>query len=251
MSSAIVENEITTIVPPPATVVEPYHYHAPSTSSNSKKRKRVSRACVCCQRAHMSCDEGRPCKRCVERGMAHLCRDGQRKQRGRKRRGPRGARGVGDVDVEGDDDLVRDEPDSKRVYFGSDDDGTTSPSDSDDDIDVVGDASSFDEDSSTGVHPRHPINADWNMDCPSSDRSTMESSSECGMDHMTLISDADMMLPLINSFDPVIAREALQSTFFDNMDYASVARESDRFFAVDAMMQHHPHFGYQLLDCTF
>jgi hypothetical protein len=51
-----------------------------------KSRKRVSRACVYCQRSHMSCDEGRPCKRCLSRGMGELCRDGKCKRRGRKRK---------------------------------------------------------------------------------------------------------------------------------------------------------------------
>ncbi|XP_049851178.1 uncharacterized protein LOC126325515 isoform X2 [Schistocerca gregaria] len=53
-----------------------------------KKRKRVGRACVFCQRSHMSCDESRPCKRCISRGSADQCHDpeGKRKRRGRKRK---------------------------------------------------------------------------------------------------------------------------------------------------------------------
>lgn len=54
----------------------------------TKKRKRVGRACVFCQRSHMSCDEQRPCKRCVARGCGDQCRDGKRKRRGRKRKTP-------------------------------------------------------------------------------------------------------------------------------------------------------------------
>jgi len=34
----------------------------------------------------MSCDDQRPCKRCVSRGCGDQCRDGKRKRRGRKRK---------------------------------------------------------------------------------------------------------------------------------------------------------------------
>ncbi|KAI8844014.1 zinc cluster transcriptional activator [Chytriomyces cf. hyalinus JEL632] len=37
------------------------------------KRKKVSQACVFCRRSHMTCDEGRPCQRCIRRKIAHLC----------------------------------------------------------------------------------------------------------------------------------------------------------------------------------
>ncbi|KAJ2161676.1 Transcription factor [Coemansia sp. RSA 552] len=39
------------------------------------KRHKVSRACVYCQRSHMSCDSQRPCKRCIKRSIAHMCHD--------------------------------------------------------------------------------------------------------------------------------------------------------------------------------
>lgn len=39
------------------------------------KRKKVVKACVPCRTAHVSCDEGRPCKRCKKRGMEHKCID--------------------------------------------------------------------------------------------------------------------------------------------------------------------------------
>ncbi|KAI8321279.1 hypothetical protein GQ54DRAFT_262062, partial [Martensiomyces pterosporus] len=32
-------------------------------------------ACVFCQRSHMSCDDERPCQRCIKRNISHLCRD--------------------------------------------------------------------------------------------------------------------------------------------------------------------------------
>ncbi|KAJ1847452.1 hypothetical protein LPJ57_008789, partial [Coemansia sp. RSA 486] len=31
--------------------------------------------CVFCQRSHMSCEEKRPCQRCIKRHIAHMCRD--------------------------------------------------------------------------------------------------------------------------------------------------------------------------------
>ncbi|ORX67100.1 hypothetical protein DL89DRAFT_209194, partial [Linderina pennispora] len=44
-------------------------------SGNRTKRQKVSKACVFCQRSHMSCDDERPCQRCIKRNIAHLCRD--------------------------------------------------------------------------------------------------------------------------------------------------------------------------------
>ncbi|KAI8818490.1 uncharacterized protein EV422DRAFT_537188 [Fimicolochytrium jonesii] len=42
------------------------------------KRRKVCQACIHCRKAHMSCDEVRPCRRCVRRGMAHMCLDAPR-----------------------------------------------------------------------------------------------------------------------------------------------------------------------------
>ena len=39
--------------------------------------KKVKKACVFCKRSHMPCEEARPCKRCVKRGISHLCRDAE------------------------------------------------------------------------------------------------------------------------------------------------------------------------------
>lgn len=33
------------------------------------KRKKTSRACLACRKSHLSCDESRPCKRCVKKGI--------------------------------------------------------------------------------------------------------------------------------------------------------------------------------------
>ncbi|KNC78979.1 hypothetical protein SARC_08609 [Sphaeroforma arctica JP610] len=42
---------------------------------STDKRRRVPKACVYCHRSHLMCDQSRPCKRCVDRNVAHLCRD--------------------------------------------------------------------------------------------------------------------------------------------------------------------------------
>eukprot|EP01114_Cavostelium_apophysatum_P003567 TRINITY_DN13534_c0_g1_i1.p1 TRINITY_DN13534_c0_g1~~TRINITY_DN13534_c0_g1_i1.p1 ORF type:complete len:369 (+),score=29.09 TRINITY_DN13534_c0_g1_i1:210-1316(+) len=55
-------------------------------ASKTGKRKGPSgiKACILCQKSHVSCDSVRPCKRCVDRGTSHLCVDPQIKKRGRK-----------------------------------------------------------------------------------------------------------------------------------------------------------------------
>ncbi|KAJ7680566.1 transcription activator of gluconeogenesis ERT1 [Mycena polygramma] len=44
------------------------------------KKKKASRACVHCQKAHLTCDDSRPCQRCVKRGIAANCSEGHRKK---------------------------------------------------------------------------------------------------------------------------------------------------------------------------
>ncbi|CAG8718951.1 13776_t:CDS:2, partial [Gigaspora rosea] len=39
------------------------------------KRRKVTHACVYCRRSHMTCDDGRPCQRCIKRSIGHLCHD--------------------------------------------------------------------------------------------------------------------------------------------------------------------------------
>ncbi|KZV63664.1 hypothetical protein PENSPDRAFT_201697 [Peniophora sp. CONT] len=56
-----------------------------STQSNGKskdgpKKKKASRACALCQKAHLTCDDSRPCQRCVKRGVADQCVEGHRKR---------------------------------------------------------------------------------------------------------------------------------------------------------------------------
>jgi len=51
-----------------------------------KRRSHVTKACINCQKAHVSCNtlyKARPCKRCLERGK--ICEDGEAKRRGRKK----------------------------------------------------------------------------------------------------------------------------------------------------------------------
>jgi hypothetical protein len=46
-----------------------------NTIVEKPKRKRVSIACAACRKAHVSCNDQRPCARCVRKGIAHLCED--------------------------------------------------------------------------------------------------------------------------------------------------------------------------------
>ncbi|KAK5006472.1 Transcriptional regulator of nonfermentable carbon utilization, partial [Cryomyces antarcticus] len=55
------------------------------SSSNAKdplrpRRKKARRACLACQRAHLTCGDERPCQRCVKRGLQDSCHDGMRKK---------------------------------------------------------------------------------------------------------------------------------------------------------------------------
>ncbi|CAD6911391.1 unnamed protein product [Tilletia controversa] len=53
----------------------------PQGSAAAKpKRKKASRACSHCQKAHLTCDDARPCTRCTKKGLAATCTDGQRKK---------------------------------------------------------------------------------------------------------------------------------------------------------------------------
>ncbi|KAJ7292690.1 hypothetical protein C8J57DRAFT_1160964 [Mycena rebaudengoi] len=48
------------------------------------KRRKVNHACLYCRRSHMTCDEGRPCQRCIKREIGHLCHDERRSKTGDK-----------------------------------------------------------------------------------------------------------------------------------------------------------------------
>ncbi|PAV18228.1 zinc cluster transcriptional activator [Pyrrhoderma noxium] len=47
------------------------------------KRRKVNHACVYCRRSHMTCDEDRPCKRCIKRDIGHLCHDERKPPQGK------------------------------------------------------------------------------------------------------------------------------------------------------------------------
>ena len=49
-----------------------------------RKVKHVNRACVHCKRAHLACDEARPCRRCIHLNKSE-CVDVEHKKRGRPR----------------------------------------------------------------------------------------------------------------------------------------------------------------------
>ncbi|KAJ3300527.1 hypothetical protein HK104_010469 [Borealophlyctis nickersoniae] len=52
---------------------------AAATPPKESKRRKVCQACTACRKAHMSCEEARPCGRCTKRGLAHLCHDAPKK----------------------------------------------------------------------------------------------------------------------------------------------------------------------------
>ncbi|KAK3847255.1 MAG: hypothetical protein J3R72DRAFT_188541 [Linnemannia gamsii] len=51
-----------------------------SAQPTNNRRKKASRACFHCQKAHLTCDDSRPCQRCVKRDLAGSCTDGVRKK---------------------------------------------------------------------------------------------------------------------------------------------------------------------------
>jgi len=64
-------------------MVEITETSAPVHSEKKKRDKLAARACVLCNQAHTACDNARPCKRCVSKGISHLCRDSEPRKRGR------------------------------------------------------------------------------------------------------------------------------------------------------------------------
>ncbi|KAJ3160125.1 hypothetical protein HDU86_000961 [Geranomyces michiganensis] len=63
----------------PTTLAHPPSARAFNQVRKESKRRKVCQACILCRKAHMSCDEVRPCGRCVRRGVAHLCLDAPKK----------------------------------------------------------------------------------------------------------------------------------------------------------------------------
>ncbi|CAG79694.1 transcription activator of gluconeogenesis ERT1-1 [Yarrowia lipolytica] len=58
----------------------PAKQESPPPPPAPKKRRKTARACLHCQKAHLTCDEGRPCARCIKKNMGDQCVDGKRKQ---------------------------------------------------------------------------------------------------------------------------------------------------------------------------
>jgi len=48
------------------------------------KKPRVKKSCSSCKSSHLSCDQERPCTRCISRGISDSCSDIVQKKRGRK-----------------------------------------------------------------------------------------------------------------------------------------------------------------------
>ncbi|KAJ1914721.1 Transcriptional regulator of nonfermentable carbon utilization [Tieghemiomyces parasiticus] len=74
-----------------------------SAAHRRARRRKAARACLDCQRAHLTCDDSRPCRRCVKRGLADSCRDGVRKT----------AKYLLDDPDDGEDDLASSTPPSQ------------------------------------------------------------------------------------------------------------------------------------------
>ncbi|KAI8821704.1 uncharacterized protein EV422DRAFT_566784 [Fimicolochytrium jonesii] len=53
-----------------------------TTGGRKKKpppaKRKVTHACIFCRRSHMTCDDHRPCKRCIKRKIGHLCRNDEK-----------------------------------------------------------------------------------------------------------------------------------------------------------------------------
>ncbi|RXW15682.1 hypothetical protein EST38_g10168 [Candolleomyces aberdarensis] len=74
----------------PATSIPSTAPTAPSSEDDAgkkkktAKRRKVNHACLYCRRSHMTCDEGRPCQRCIKREIGHLCHDERRSKTSEK-----------------------------------------------------------------------------------------------------------------------------------------------------------------------
>ncbi|KAI9360099.1 hypothetical protein BD770DRAFT_384863 [Pilaira anomala] len=49
-------------------------------NNGKQRKKKATRACSHCQKAHLTCDDSRPCQRCIKRGLESSCTDGIRKK---------------------------------------------------------------------------------------------------------------------------------------------------------------------------
>ncbi|KAI7905044.1 uncharacterized protein BX663DRAFT_501500 [Cokeromyces recurvatus] len=62
------------------TTYQNYFTTASNHSNNTKKREESIRPCIHCQKALLTCDEGRPCQGCIKRDLSTTCFDGIRKK---------------------------------------------------------------------------------------------------------------------------------------------------------------------------
>ncbi|KAI9249349.1 hypothetical protein EDC94DRAFT_683397 [Helicostylum pulchrum] len=51
-----------------------------SKPNTGHRKKKAARACIHCQKAHLTCDDSRPCQRCIKRNLSTTCTDGARKK---------------------------------------------------------------------------------------------------------------------------------------------------------------------------
>lgn len=49
-------------------------------NTTTPRKKKAARACIHCQKAHLTCDDSRPCQRCIKRNLSSTCTDGTRKK---------------------------------------------------------------------------------------------------------------------------------------------------------------------------
>jgi hypothetical protein len=75
------------------------------SSKRASRRQKVDQACVYCRRSHMTCDNKRPCSRCIRRSIGHLCHDEKRPSRssGSRRRDSEDMTSSSNVIVPGQD----------------------------------------------------------------------------------------------------------------------------------------------------
>lgn len=77
------QETMATAMPPPAmlqAIKKEESVPEISPRTGKPKRRKAIRACIHCQRTHLTCDNNRPCERCVSRGLAATCKDGTRKK---------------------------------------------------------------------------------------------------------------------------------------------------------------------------
>ncbi|KAB8342717.1 hypothetical protein FH972_022317 [Carpinus fangiana] len=63
----------------------PGNHNALQSQRGRKAKAHVQSACANCKKAHLACDIGRPCQRCISNGKTATCVDVEHKKRGRPR----------------------------------------------------------------------------------------------------------------------------------------------------------------------